>query len=72
MSYKTELQNNNARLQGILNKVNALPDYVEPAPVGGGSMFETSASGRIPVYDIGRATTVLSVVFETSATGAVE
>ena len=29
MSYKTELQNNNAELQAILDAINALPDKTE-------------------------------------------
>lgn len=70
MSYKTELQNNNTRLRGVVDKINALPDYVEPS--GGGSMFETSVSGRVPTYERGYATTVFYNVFTTSATGSVE
>lgn len=37
---------------------------------GGGSTFETSATGCIPEYDHGYATTELTNVFTTSATGA--
>ena len=72
MSYKTELQNNNTRLRGVVDKINALPDYVEPAPGGGGSTFDTSASGHIPVYERGRATIIWSNVVDISATGSVE
>lgn len=55
MSYKSELQNNNVRLQGILDQVNALPD-------GGGGGGLKYASGTvtpasdtysIPVTDLG-------------------
>lgn len=71
MDYKLELQNNNADLEAIMNKVNALPDA---GSSGGkaGSTFATSASGRVPKYDHGYATTELNNIFETSAVGAVE
>lgn len=68
MSYKSELQNNNVRLQGILDQVNALPE----GGGGGGSTFETSATGCIPEYDHGYATAELNgSIFESSAVGAV-
>lgn len=38
---------------------------------GGGSMFDTSASGRIPKYDRGYAIAELNVLFETSAVGTI-
>lgn len=39
---------------------------------GGGSTFVTSATGCIPDYDHGYATTELTDVFTTSATGKAE
>lgn len=69
MSYKAELQNNNARLQGILDQIENMP---EGGGGGGGSTFETSAVGRIPEYDHGFATAELNgSIFEASAVGAV-
>lgn len=37
---------------------------------GGGSMFATYASGNIPVYETGRATSVFACAFETNASGS--
>ena len=47
MSYNTELQENNAELQSILNTINALPD----AGGDGGSYDEGFADGKQSVID---------------------
>lgn len=63
----------NFLVKGFINEVKgALIESGSSSGVGGGSTFNTSASGRIPKYDHGYAITELSNVFETSAVGAVE
>ena len=60
----------NFLLKGFINEVKGALTESGGAS-GGGSTFDTSASGRIPKYDHGYAITELSNVFETSAVGAV-
>lgn len=61
----------NFLVKGFINEVKGALTESGGAS-GGGSTFDTSASGRVPKYDHGYATTELSDVFETSAVGAVK
>lgn len=65
------LKQNTTALQELLDKINQLP---EAGNSGGGgsivSLFGSSATGMIPNYGRGYATTELNVTFTTSATGA--
>ena len=48
-------------------------EYAKPAGGGGGEMFSSSASGRIPEYQVGHAVSVLEMgtgMFATSAVGS--
>ena len=48
-------------------------EYVKPAGGGGGEMFSSSASGRIPEYQVGHANSVLEMdtnMFTSSAIGS--
>ena len=48
-------------------------EYAKPAEGGGGEMFSSSASGRIPEYQVGHAVSVLEMgtgMFATSAVGS--
>ena len=48
-------------------------EYAKPAGGGGGEMFSSSASGRIPEYQVGHAVSVLEIntnMFTSSAIGS--
>ena len=48
-------------------------EYAKPAGGGGGEMFSSSASGRIPEYQVGHAVSVLEMstdMFTSSAVGS--
>ena len=48
-------------------------EYAKPAGGGGGEMFSSSASGRIPEYQVGHAVSVLEMdmdMFTSSAIGS--
>ena len=48
-------------------------EYAKPAGGGGGEMFSSSASGRIPEYQVGHAVSILEIgtdMFTSSAVGS--